>query len=211
MPANRLPTCKVAHPAKEKAVSTSVTSRAYVGCGGTQPPRPTFDQSSGLIYCNPPPRNIAASCARHRPGRRWSHIPSLFRDGARQKLTPASLNHRIGLGNPPPRLGAHPTVGTPFQGDPRVPPDVPRHPAMRLARADPVQHLHQAGQLAIPSHRLHPGEEPGGPRYSRSRQCTAPIAECAGRRSARHGSPCPRETARLRLPPPARSLAGTRP
>ena len=32
---------------------TSMFSRAFGGCGGSQPPRPTFDRDSGLIRCNP--------------------------------------------------------------------------------------------------------------------------------------------------------------
>jgi hypothetical protein len=38
---------------KEKALKNSMVSRAFCGCGGSQPPRPTFDRDFGLIRRNP--------------------------------------------------------------------------------------------------------------------------------------------------------------
>ena len=38
---------------KKKPSKTSIFSRAFGGCGGSQPPRPTFYSSFGLTHCNP--------------------------------------------------------------------------------------------------------------------------------------------------------------
>ena len=106
--------------------------------------------------------------------------PPRLRHMSGYEVAPAAGCKRPGLGDPAPDLGAHPAFGTPFRGDPCLAPDAFGHPAMRLLRADPVQHGDQRAIRPSLKGRVRGG---GGRPETRHRSTIRPTGASRGRPS----------------------------